>query len=124
MQDSANEGTAIRLEVAVRQSVATVRLAGELDLSRSARLDEACAALFGEQVTATLVDASGVTFIDCAGLRSLLVIAREMERRGGALVVVEASAPVRRLLQLSGCEVLLEEATQWSTSDSELWMRR
>ena len=123
MQDSAKEGVAIRLEVSVRERVAKVRLAGELDMSRSARLHEACAALFAEQVTATLVDASGVTFIDCAGLRSLLVIAKEMERRGGTLRVVEASAPVRRLLALSDCEVLLEEA-QWSTSDTELGTHR
>jgi anti-anti-sigma factor len=123
MQDSAKEGMTIRLEVAVHQSVATVQLAGELDMSRSVQLDEACAALFGEQVSVTRVDASGVTFIDCAGLRSLLVIAKEMERRGGALVVVQASAPVRRLLELSGCEVLLEEAPS-STSDIELGIRR
>lgn len=123
MQDSAKEGLAFRLEVAVRQSIATVRLSGELDMSRSVRLDEACAALFGEQVSTTRVDASGITFIDCAGLRSLLVIANEMERRGGALVVDQASAPVRRLLELSGCEVLLEEAPS-STSDSELGFHR
>ena len=123
MQDSANEGMAFRLEVAVRQSIATIRLSGELDISRSVRLDEACAALFGEQVSTTRVDASGITFIDCAGLRSMLVIAKEMERRGGALVVVQASAPARRLLELSGYEALLEEAPS-SISDSELGTRR
>jgi stage II sporulation protein AA (anti-sigma F factor antagonist) len=122
MQDSAKEGMAFRLEVAVRQGIATIRLSGELDMSRTARLDEACAALFGEPVSTTRVDASGITFIDCAGLRSLLVIAKEMERRGGTLVVVQASAPVRRLLELSGFEILLEEAPS-SISDSELGIR-
>lgn len=120
MQDSAQEAEAFRLEVAVRQGVARVRLAGQLDMSRAPRLDEAFAALYNERVSATQVEASAVTFIDCVGLRSLLVIAEEMKRRRGVLRIVEASAPVRRLLELSGCEDLLEEAPSPTSAEPEI----
>jgi anti-anti-sigma factor len=116
MQDSSTERNGFRLEVAVRDGVARIRLSGELDMSRAPRLDEAFIALCGERVPATIIDASGLTFIDCAGLRSLLVIAEEMQRRHGSMRVVNASPSVQRLLHLAGCEILVEEPTS-STSE-------
>lgn len=118
MHDSANQQETFRLEVSVRDGRARIRLTGDLDMSRAPRLDEAFDALCTERVSTTIVDASGVSFIDCAGLRSLLMIADEMERRQGTMHVVEASAPVRRILELSGCELLLEEPT-WLTGATD-----
>jgi len=115
MHDSARHQETFRLEVSVRDGRARIRLTGDLDMSRAPRLDEAFEALCRERVSTTVVDASAVSFIDCAGLRSLLMIADEMERRQGTMHVVEASAPVRRILELSGCELMLDEPN-WLTA--------
>jgi anti-anti-sigma factor len=109
MPDSATVTEEFRLEVAIRGGAASIRLSGELDMLRARRLDEAFAAICGERVSNTDIDASGVSFIDCTGLRSVLVISEEMERRRGAMRVIDPSSPVRRLLQLAGCEDLAEE---------------
>jgi anti-anti-sigma factor len=109
MPDSATVTEEFRLEVAIRGGAASIRLSGELDMLRARRLDEAFAAICGERVSNTDIDASGVSFIDCTGLRSVLVISEEMERRRGAVRVIAPSSPVRRLLQLAGCEDLAEE---------------
>jgi anti-sigma B factor antagonist len=111
MHDSAAVTGEFRLEVAIRGEAASIRLSGELDMLRARRLDEAFAAICGERVSNTDIDASGVSFIDCTGLRSVLVISEEMERRRGAMRVIDPSSPVRRLLQLAGCEDLAEETS-------------
>jgi anti-anti-sigma factor len=110
MPDSATVTEEFRLEVVIRGGAASIRLSGELDMLRARRLDEAFAAICGERVSNTDIDASGVSFIDCTGLRSVLVISEEMERRRGAMRVIDPSSPVRRLLQLAGCEDLAEES--------------
>ncbi|HEX5694761.1 MAG TPA: STAS domain-containing protein [Acidimicrobiia bacterium] len=109
MHDSATVTEEFRLEVAIRGGAASIRLSGELDMLRARRLDEAFIAICSERVSNTDIDASGVSFIDCTGLRSVLVISEEMERRRGAMRIIDPSAPVQRLLQLAGCEDLVEE---------------
>ena len=52
-----------------------------------------------------VVDLSGVTFLSAAALRVLL----GARRRNPGLRFVEPSAPVRRMLELTGTESLLED---------------
>ena len=109
MHDSATDTEEFRLEVAIRGGAASIRLSGELDMLRARRLDEAFIAICSERVSNTDIDASEVSFIDCTGLRSVLVISEEMERRRGAMRIIDPSSPVQRLLQLAGCDDLVEE---------------
>jgi anti-sigma B factor antagonist len=109
MHDSATVTEEFRLEVAIRGGAASIRLNGELDMLRARRLDEAFVAICSERVSNTDIDASGVSFIDCTGLRSVLFISEEMERRRGAMRIIDPSSAVQRLLRLAGCEDLVEE---------------
>jgi len=52
-----------------------------------------------------VVDLSGVTFLSAAALRALL----SARRRNPGLRFVDASAPVRRMLDLTGTESLLDD---------------
>jgi anti-anti-sigma factor len=81
-----NDGADLSVVVLDRRTVAVV---GELDVATAPTLR---ALLDAESVR--VVDLSGVTFIDVAGLRVLL------ERRH--LVVRSPSRPVRRLIELCG----------------------
>ena len=49
-----------------------------------------------------LLDVSGVSFMDCAGLRALLATRRRAELRGGFMRLIATSAAVRRIMELTG----------------------
>jgi anti-anti-sigma factor len=49
-----------------------------------------------------LLDLAGVSFMDCAGLRALLITRRRAEMRKGSVRLVAASATVRRVLTATG----------------------
>jgi anti-sigma B factor antagonist len=76
-----------------------IAVSGELDVASAPELDDLLRRTDGEAVT---LDLSGVRFIDPAGLRVLLVAQRDIDARGGQLVIRQPSWPVRRLAQLSG----------------------
>jgi anti-anti-sigma factor len=75
-----------------------LRLAGELDMATA---EELLAAIRerAEHVRMTL-DFSGITFMDSSGLRALLEAAKDREG-DGALVVLDPSPQVRRVLEIS-----------------------
>jgi anti-sigma B factor antagonist len=78
-----------------------LRLRGELDLASGEPLRERLRQLRHAK-TPTRLDLSGLTFIDCSGLRVILT-ALDAARDDGARLDVssEHSAPVRRLLELT-----------------------
>lgn len=83
-----------------------VVLTGELDLLTAddvrRRLQDACTGVDGREL---VVDLSAVTFIDCSSLTPLM---QARARLGARLRLRGCSAPVRRLLRLTG---LLEAFT-------------
>jgi anti-anti-sigma factor len=60
------------------------------------------------------VDVSGVSFMDCAGLRALLATRRRAELRGGFIRLIATSAAVRRVIELTGAHEAL--ATERNTT--------
>jgi anti-anti-sigma factor len=74
------------------------RLEGELDLATSRDLLTAIRARPGD--APLTLDFSGVTFMDSSGLRALLEAARG-RGEGDVLVVLDPSAQVRRVLEIS-----------------------
>src|SRR4051794_21974353 len=57
-----------------------------------------------------VLDLSSVTYLDSAGLRTLLVAQRETAAAGGSLTIHDASPTVRRLLDLTGTGSVFERA--------------
>lgn len=53
------------------------------------------------------LDLSQVTWIDSAGLASLVRLLAEARRRGGDVIVEQASDAVRRMMQLARLDFLL-----------------
>jgi anti-sigma B factor antagonist len=88
-------------------TTAVVRVTGELDAYTSPQLTDICRALVDDDVRELRVDLGGATFIDSSGLRALLLGHRQARDAGGALRVVDASEPVRRLLEITGLTVQL-----------------
>lgn len=88
----------------------TISLRGELDLST---ISEASACLEDDTPPRqTILDLSGVTFIDTSGMRFLIEAQQSAEAQGSSLLVRNPSARVRVMLRVSGLLPYLRISTE------------
>jgi anti-sigma B factor antagonist len=92
--------TAISLD-AVR-----VVLTGRLDMAGSAKIDLPFSAVAGAN-RYIVVDLSAVTFIASIGIRTLVIGAKTVQRRGGKLLLLSPQADVEQVLETIGVTDLL-----------------
>jgi anti-anti-sigma factor len=94
-----------------------VRIAGDLDLSTAgdlARLLE----LECPGDADLVIDLSGVTFLDCAGLRVLLRARARVDGGGGSLRLVPGPPAVQRVMGLARLDARLRSEGQRAYSSS------
>lgn len=86
---------------------------GEIDISTSPLVDRIMTAMIDCGAAPLVIDASGVEFIDCSGLRAVLAAADRLRRNGTELVLRSPSNPFLLLLEVSGATdaVRIEPAT-------------
>ena len=77
-----------------------VTLVGEMDLDGEPAARSLAERMRTQPEAEWRIDLSGVTFVDSAGLRMLLVIRRALDE-DGTIVIVDPSPPVRSLLRMS-----------------------
>ncbi|MBA2767530.1 MAG: STAS domain-containing protein [Sporichthyaceae bacterium] len=96
--------TAESLDIALEHSLGTttLRVGGEVDLATAAQLRDALldALVCGSGVAH--LDLDGVTFMDTAGIHTLLAGVRRASLMGGHVGMTSASGPVRRVLGVAG----------------------
>jgi anti-anti-sigma factor len=92
-----------------------VAISGEVDVCAEAPRRQALLRIIRERSARLMLDLSGVSFLDCAGLRALLATRRQAELRGGCMRLIAASAAVRRIIELTGAQEAL--AMERSTTD-------
>lgn len=80
----------------------SLRVKGEVDLSKAAYLEESLTAAIDGSVGDVLVDLSDVGFIDSAGLHALVTADSRLRAAHRSLRIVAASPFVVRLLDISG----------------------
>ncbi|MEV0629338.1 STAS domain-containing protein [Nonomuraea wenchangensis] len=97
----------LKVRVEERDGHAVVRLDGELDLLTRPRLSAACDDLLSRGVRRIVIDATDLSFSDCAGLSALLGVRREAWRRGGSLVLTGVHGMPARLLAITGAAATL-----------------
>lgn len=82
-----------------------VAISGEIDMSCRA-LPDALEGVMRINGPYLMLDLTGVTFIDCAGLGVLIRARRRAEALGGSLRIVAASDRVKRLIALTSLQDL------------------
>jgi anti-anti-sigma factor len=87
--------------------VARVQVTGELDVSSAPRLIAAVHDVAHPPVRRIDLECSGVSFLDSTGLRALLVARNAAVDRGVELTLVEPSASVQRVIEMTGVSGLL-----------------
>jgi anti-anti-sigma factor len=107
------EDLAPRFELVSRRVDQSLELsiAGELDMAATFKLEpELDRLLEGPDLRRLECDLAGVSFVDSSGLGLLLTMRERAHDRGIAMAVVSVSAPVRRILDVSGIGAVLNEA--------------
>jgi anti-sigma B factor antagonist len=85
-----------------------VTLLGELDMAATFKLESDLERLLArDNVRRLVLDLAGLTFVDSAGLGTLLAIRDRTQDLDIEMVVTNVSAPVRRILDLSGLRPVL-----------------
>ena len=109
MGDSDRIRDDVGLTVRVEQDgeALVVRAFGELDLSNAKTLEAALRRAIASDGSGVILDLGGVTFLDSAGLRLVLMMARQSLRNGGRLRLLRGSAPVEHVIELSEVRHLL-----------------
>jgi anti-anti-sigma factor len=89
------------VKTTVANGLAVVTVHGDLDCATAPRLGAALEGL--DPVGRTVrVDLSATDFMDCAGVRVLVVSLRRFRDVGGELVLDSPSRSVRRVLEVTG----------------------
>src|SRR4051794_20475068 len=82
-----------------------LRLEGELELATCNALS--ALTRVGSRVHDVYIDASGLTFVDCAGLASLVRLAGRTRGAGGRFQITAASPALARAAELTGLTSVL-----------------
>ncbi|AJE83654.1 MULTISPECIES: STAS domain-containing protein [Streptomyces] len=87
---------------------AVLALFGEIDLSVVPQVREAVDELVSGDRVKLVWDLAGVSFMDSAGLGVLVYTMRSVEASGGSVRLAGADAQVRRMLELTGLDTVIE----------------
>lgn len=106
------------LEIGERreEGVVVLSLVGRLDGVGAAVLMERISAAIGRGAVRVVLDCEGMSYVNSAGLRSLLIGAKACREEGGALVIAALAPQCRSVMAMSGflsvldCRETREEA--------------
>jgi anti-sigma B factor antagonist len=97
----ADEPTRLDVSTSSDGSRAVVTLEGEIDPHTTTVLDQAVDTA-ADQASTIVLDLGGVSFIDSAGLRSLIRAQRVASEAGGGLVLRNLRPSTERILDITG----------------------
>lgn len=96
--------------LAVDRARATVRLRGDFDLASAPLLLAVLRHHLDCGLRDVRLDLSGVTFLDCSGLGTIVGVQNEVRPRGGHVTLTGVGARIARLLHLTALDSVLEIA--------------
>lgn len=108
MEGASNDPT---FDVSIRRegTGAVIELVGELDLHEAKRLEAAMSDVLADPIVVVDVDARQLTFIDSAGIRSILLARADADSRGITFRLSGVSPAVQRILEIAGAEELMDD---------------
>jgi len=90
--------------IAIEGSSILVKLRGELDMQTAPELDRCLKAIQSD----TVVDCSGLDFIDSSGIRAFVEAHQAFAARGNHLTLRDLPALVQRVFEITGLNDVLE----------------
>ena len=94
----------MKLSYEDHQSITVLTLSGELTSEQVDTFRRSCLDRFAAGIRDVVLDMEHLTFVDSAGLETLLWIIDEGSERGGQLRLVKPDPTVRKILEISRLE--------------------
>ncbi len=85
-----------------------VSFAGRIDAATASTVDSTVRKAMAEGVCQVIVDLRNVSFLSSSGLRALLLVARDLRRKGGDLVLCSLQPQVAEVFRLTGFEQIFQ----------------
>ncbi|OGX16782.1 MAG: hypothetical protein A3K83_04665 [Omnitrophica WOR_2 bacterium RBG_13_44_8b] len=97
------EGRRVRMQsgVEIVDGVAVLLLAGEINVTNSAKLPDECAKLIGQGLNKVLVDFEKVIFIDSSGLAALIEMLKLLKQKNGTLALSNVNKQIKGIFQIT-----------------------
>jgi anti-anti-sigma factor len=86
---------------------AVVTLPGEIDTSNDGQVQDTLTRALGDGTAILVADAGATTYCGCSGVTALLLAHHRAAAAGAQLRVVVSSPPVRRILELTAADQVL-----------------
>ena len=83
------------------------RAEGRIDGTNARDFEDAMTAVIGESDCAVIIDFENLAYISSAGLRSLLLIGKELWNRDAKFALCSLSAPIREVFEISGFDKII-----------------
>lgn len=85
-----------------KDNVLVISLKGRLDAVTAPDFDKKLESLLSEGENALIINFSELEYISSAGLRSILVSAKQLKANGGRMLLAELRGPVKEVFEISG----------------------
>jgi stage II sporulation protein AA (anti-sigma F factor antagonist) len=105
------------------EQVSVIRPKGRLDSSTSPAFEQDLLKRLEEGHASVILDLSGLTFMSSAGLRTILLLAKQMKTVGGRLALCSLSKPVREVFDATRCDTLVDVFPTYEAAAAHLSMR-
>lgn len=89
-------------------NVLVCELEGRLDAAQAEAIQNELLAIIGGGGQKVLLHLGQVSYLSSIGIRVLVRAAKQVRAGGGALKICNASAPVRKVLEISGMDGILD----------------
>ena len=98
-----------RVEFDSASGVPVARVVGEIDLSNAGDvLESSIEGAFSDSAGTLLVDLTGVTYMDSAGIRALFELGERLAAVGKRMIaIVPEESPIRRVLELADAQTAI-----------------
>ena len=96
-----------------------VWVGGEVDANAAVPLQDLLLRVMRAHSPWLMLDLSGISFMDCAGVRALLLTRQRAELRNGSMSLIAASAAVRRILDLAMPRHIFPVRDHWTEIDGD-----
>ena len=93
-----------------QDDICVIAVGGRLDGTGAPEVESHCRARIADGDKRQLLDLSEVEYISSAGLRSLLVVVKQIKAAGGVLVLCGLTPMVREVMEISGFDKILNLA--------------
>ena len=88
-------------------SVLTIKTQGRIDGSNAADFLQSVEGVIDQNATGVILDFGGLTYISSAGLRIILLLAKDLRQRSVSFAVCSLSSSVAEIFMISGFDQII-----------------